>query len=137
MKGIQSPQISALDLYKEMRRELDPGPIVETAVADCGVATREDARLAFDAFLQWFAALATQGEHGGGLVMKKGAIDAIWHAYILNTHLYHDLCEYVGHFVHHTPRVGSPPVERVRATLALLRREFPQTLNAEFARWDQ
>lgn len=135
MRQEHLPQLSALILYKKMRREVDREPIIRTAVEDCGVASEDDARLAFDAFLQWFAALAANRSQGGRLVMKKGSVDAVWHAYILNTELYGGLCEYVGEFVHHTPRPGSPPKERVQSTLAVLRQEFGQALNVEFDRW--
>jgi hypothetical protein len=129
------PNSSGADeLYRRLRRELDGRPIYRTAIEDCGISSEADARLAFDAFLQWFAAVAVLEDER--LVMIKGPIDAIWHAYLLHTASYLDLCEYAGRFVHHAPQPGTPPADLVAATLALLHREFGRSLSPEFDRWE-
>lgn len=49
-----------------------------------------------------FVATAASSTPGPGLVPSR-VVDEGWHALILHTGLYHDLCSRFGAFVHHTP----------------------------------
>ena len=113
----------ARTLYKRMKA-WDYSAIIETAMRECGVRTKEGARELLDAFLQWFSLIPeTTSDHP--LQMLR-SVDRIWHAMILNTKFYREFCnEFVGHFVDHNPLdvtdADAPKKEYARHTLSRLR----------------
>lgn len=114
-------------LYLRMREEFDFSPVLDTAVREVGVPTREKAKEILDAFLQWFS-LIPMVNADKALQMLRG-VDKIWHAFILNTRLYREFCRrYVGFYVDHDPmdvNDSSLPKEQYAAfTLKLLKEEF-------------
>jgi hypothetical protein len=117
-------------LYERMKQK-DFDVVLETAVKECGVPSRERAMELLDAFLQWFALTALPFDTP--LQMFK-ELDKIWHAMILNTAFYRNFCtEFIGRFVDHDPsEVLRDQIEkRKRAdfTLSLVRRVYGQQVN--------
>jgi hypothetical protein len=109
--------------------------LIETAVIDCGIKTVHEAQLAYGAFLQWFLAIpACRGDQK--LVMLKGSVDRMWHAFILHTFVYRSLCDrFLGFFLEHQPQAGAPPSASVRETVAFLARIYGVNLSPLLASW--
>jgi hypothetical protein len=109
--------------------------VIETALVDCGVGDRERAEQGLDAFAQWFFTLPTL-EPGQRLIMLKGPVDQMWHALILHTKLYRELCEqHLGFFLDHQPQPDYPPRAWVADTLRILTRRFGDALHPLFDDW--
>jgi hypothetical protein len=132
--GVQPLQ--GVDLYRQMRRELDVLPIVRTAVEDCGIPSPQEAMVALDAFLQWVAVIPLAGDQP--YVMLKGVVDQAWHAFILNTRRYRQFCElYFGAFLDHKPSPGDPPARLVASTLQILKTHLGDELHPWLLQWEQ
>lgn len=109
--------------------------ILATALDDCGLPDREVAAQGLMAFSQWFFALADAGP-GERLVMLKGPVDQMWHALILHTKLYRELCDrHLGFFLEHQPQPGLPPRAWVADTLRILTRRYGGELHPYFDDW--
>jgi hypothetical protein len=109
--------------------------IVRTAQLDCGVSSAREAERALGAFLQWFVLVPTIG-NGEHYVMLRGPVDALWHAAILNTAFYRDLCDRVaGGFVDHHPRDDHPPHTWVIETVARLIGAYGPGLSPLLTAW--
>lgn len=109
--------------------------IVRTARLDCGVSSAREAERALGAFLQWFVLVPTigRGEHH---VMLRGPVDVLWHAAILNTAFYRDLCDRVaGRFIDHHPRDDHPPRAWVTETVARLIGAYGPSLSPLLTAW--
>jgi hypothetical protein len=109
--------------------------IVRTAQLDCGVSSAREAERALGAFLQWFVLIPTIGneEHH---VMLRGPVDALWHAAILNTAFYRNLCDQVADgFIDHHPRDYHPPRTWVIETVARLIGAYGPGLSPLFTAW--
>jgi hypothetical protein len=121
-------------MMRRMLEEVDFSSVLRTAVNDCGVPSPAHALDSLDAFLQWFSTIPLAGDRP--YVMLKGNPDRVWHACIINTALYRELCErYLGRFVDHHPSVASPSDEWVLETVALLEEEFGADLHPAFRQW--
>jgi hypothetical protein len=61
-----------------------------------------------DEAVRWYRAFLTLlALHPGKQIVPTAAIDAVWHAHILDTSKYATDCEWVfGHFMHHFPYFG-------------------------------
>lgn len=122
----------AQELYSRMKRK-DFSAIIDTAVRECGVKTRDRAEKLLDAFLQWFA-LIPEAVPTQPLQMLR-SVDRIWHAMILNTAFYREFCnEFVGGFVDHNPldvvRDASGKRTYADHTLMLVERTYGEGANA-------
>jgi hypothetical protein len=109
--------------------------IVRTARLDCGVSSAREAERALNAFLQWFVLVPAlrDGEHH---VMLRGPVDALWHAAILNTAFYRDLCDRVaGGFVDHHPRDDRPSRAWVIETVVRLIGAYGPSLSTLLTAW--
>jgi hypothetical protein len=124
-------------LWRRLLVEVDTGMILPTAVNDCGLKDPSTFRWALSAFFQWFSVLPTLQACDPPYVMNKGPVDLVWHAFILNTEAYRALCSrYLGRFLDHYPRPGSPPVAWIVFTVDRLRTCFGPELNWYIRRWD-
>lgn len=125
-------------LCHEMKRMFDFAPILKTAVEDCGVRDETAARELLDAFLQWFSLLPTV-RPGSAYVMLKTDIDAVFHAFVLNTAAYREFCmRFVGHFIDHHPidEELKPYVDKgVGTTIAMLEEHFGDALHPALREW--
>ncbi len=125
-------------LCDEMKRTFDFTPIVETAVRDCGVQDELRARYLLDAFLQWFSLLPAV-KPGQVYVMMKTEVDAIFHAFVLNTKVYREFCDrFIGHFIDHHPlddSTRSRVEDGVRYTVNLLEEHFGGDLHPALREW--
>jgi len=106
-----SPQFRPLTSIEEkalgMIEVYDFGKVRDRVLKDGAVSLEEvdDAIVEFRRFL----ALICLGN--SGLAMMSGAVDEIWHAFILHTRDYADFCQQVrGRFIHHQPASESTPV---------------------------
>ena len=128
------PEPSAgLALVEHLRVHRDA--VIETALVDCGVADAVQAAAGLDAFAQWFFAFPTLAD-GERLVMLKGPVDQMWHALILHTRLYRELCErHLGFFLDHHPLPDYPPRAWVADTLRILTRRHGEDLHPYFDDW--
>jgi hypothetical protein len=122
-------------LVQQLESRIDFMPVVRTAVLDLGVASSDRALHAVDAFLQWFSLVPISGRIGH-YVMLRGDVDRIWHAMILNTALYRQVCRrYMGRFVDHHSNMGCPRAGWVLETVGLLESEFHANLHQAFVEW--
>jgi hypothetical protein len=122
-------------LVRQLELDVDFLPVVRTAVLDLGVATPASALNAVDAFLQWFS-LVPISDRIGHYVMLRGDVDRVWHAMILNTALYRDVCDrYMGRFIDHHSSMGCPRASWVFETVDFLEAEFRTALHPAFLGW--
>lgn len=117
--------------YAEMKK-MDFTPIIDTAVKECGVKTKERADELLDAFLQWFS-LVSMATPEQPLQMLR-SVDRIWHAMVLNTAFYREFCDtFAGGFVDHNPldvvRNAANKEQYARFTLDLIKKEFGKNAN--------
>lgn len=117
--------------YLEMKK-WDYSPIIETALRECGVKSRERAEELLDAFLQWFALIPETTQEQPLQMLRS--VDRIWHAMVLNTAFYREFCDaFIGSFVDHDPLdvVRDPTAKRGYAdfTLALANRAYGAHVN--------
>ena len=90
-----------------------------------------------DAFLQWFS-VAPARDPGSTYVMLKSDVDRIFHAFVLNTRAYRELCEkFIGHFMDHNPIDGAVSKESVESTIELLERHFGADLHPALRHWKE
>jgi hypothetical protein len=75
-----------------------------------------------------FLALCARNRSAGLVPSKK--IDAMWHAFLLNTRDYFRFCDLVGGYIHHQPSESSKP-EGYTETVKLFRETFGE-LDARF-----
>lgn len=109
--------------------------VLATAVADCGLRDAHEAGRANVAFWQWFSTVATCRDHES-LVMLKGSVDQVWHAYILHTRLYRSLCErYIGSFLEHQPQAERPSDRQICETVERLYSRYVDDLSPLLATW--
>jgi hypothetical protein len=122
-------------LVRLLESRVDFIPVVRTAVLDLGVTPAVRALDAVDAFLQWFS-LVPISNRIGHYVMLRGDVDRIWHAMILNTALYRQVCRrYMGGFIDHHSNSGCPRAGWVLETVSLLESEFEANLHQAFREW--
>jgi hypothetical protein len=123
------------NLVQRLEADIDFLLVVRTAVIDCGVETAEKAMSAVDGFLQWFSVIPIS-DRIDHYIMMRGDVDRVWHAAILNTALYRQICtRYLGRFVHHESNLGCPRAGWVLETVDLLEKEFGTDLHPEFLAW--
>lgn len=125
------------ELVKRIQSEVDFIPVVRTAVTDLGIASPQAALAALDGFVQWVS-LVPISDRVTRYVMLRGDVDRIWHAAIIETAFYRDLCDrYVGRFVDHHGSSDCPRVSWVLETVDLIESMFGADMHPEFARWRQ
>ena len=132
---LRSPSTFGSGLIARMDRHLDFRPVLETAVDEFGFAAPSEALAAFEGFLQWFS-MVPACDHLERFVVLRGPVDRLWHATILNTALYRELCaRFVGRFIDHHANPGRPRVRWVLETVALIEAHFGDALHPEFEEW--
>lgn len=138
-----SPSKAATDISIQYSRllvvksELDHSfaKIASTAVFDCGMKSIDESERAWFAFLQWFAAVPNY-PGGEGLVMLKGPVDKMWHAFILHTKLYREFCEvHLGFFLEHQPQPGFPTQASIERTVEFLISQYSTDISPLLAAW--
>lgn len=123
------------DLVERLEQEVDFLPVVRTAVIDLGVTPPARAMVALDGFLQWFSVVPIS-DRVSHYVMLRGDVDRVWHAAILNTALYRELCtQHAGRYVDHHPSADCPRVAWVLDTVGLLESVFGAALHPAFSQW--
>lgn len=123
---------SPRQIYFEMKRSFDFTPVIETALREYPELDRVKAESLLDAFLQWFSLVPSMPE--GGTLQMLHSVDRMWHALILNTKIYRELCDrFIGRFVDHDPTDVMddelPKAEYAEYTFRLLKESFGDDLN--------
>ena len=118
--------------YAKIKEEVDFGPVLITAVNECGVKDLQAATFLLDAFLQWFSVYPEVSKADRHQMLRS--VDPIWHAFILHTKLYRDVCEkYLGMYLDHDPTDVTdqtiPKAEYAEKSLVLLQQHFGPSLN--------
>jgi hypothetical protein len=87
-----------------MKSNIDFGPVIRFAVESGFAPDEESAQTALDGTLQWLVGHGMDEHAEAPYVMMNGEVDEMFHALILNTRTYLQLCrEHIGFFIHHTP----------------------------------
>jgi hypothetical protein len=106
-----------------------------TAIVDCGIRNLAEAERALHAFVQWFAVLPSASSNQP-VVMVKGPVDRMWHAIILHTSTYTQLCDrFLGYYLDHEPRLDFPRDTWVRATVEILVKAYGTHLSPLLVAW--
>lgn len=124
------------DLCEEMRR-IDFTPVIRTMTEDMGYST-ENAREQLAAFIQWFSCVPSVAPRAV-YTMLKVPVDDVFHACVLNTAFYRDLCSKIlGEFLDHTP-IDTETIEQlddgVRYSVELLEATYGANLHPALADW--
>lgn len=141
-----SPQFRPLNSDEEnalgMIEVYDFGKVRTRVLKDGAVSVEEvdDAIAEFRRFL----ALICLGN--SGLAMMSGAVDEIWHAFILHTRDYAEFCQQVrGRFIHHQPASEGSPVpdssknafiDAYRATFGAIPMIWGKAADCDYAKCD-
>lgn len=112
--------IEEFDLSSELRSAVEEGDVEEDEVE---AAERETKR---------FLALASLQDVEGRRLGPTRKVDALWHAFILNTEAYHDFCMKVyGEMLHHVPATAEmreAPIENARSVVEDLFESVDRTI---------
>lgn len=124
------------ELCEAMKR-INFTPVIRTMTSDMGFST-EDAREQIAAFIQWFSCVPSVAP-GAVFTMLKVPVDDVFHACVLNTAFYRNLCsEILGEFLDHTP-IDTETIEQldegVRYTVELLEATYGTDLHPALADW--
>lgn len=125
-------------LAARMKSEVDWNPVLDTAIEDFNLGSRENAEFMLEAFLQWLSVFPARTK-GDAFVMLKSDVDRVFHSLLLHTALYRDVCEtYVGHFVDHSPVDGQEEFDARSAlenTVNLLAEYYGEQLHPALKHW--
>lgn len=138
---VSQPLSAAQARYNQMCRE-NMEPVISLLLRERDFVSAEEAHVAVKAMLQWLAGHAVK-KKGQLHVMLHGPVDKAWHAFLLNTKLYHKFCaEQVGFFVHHTPLDTAHANEfeilgGITTTINFLIQSFGDSLNPLLVQWKE
>ncbi|MAZ67245.1 hypothetical protein CL652_00550 [bacterium] len=94
----------AQERFRAMKSHVDFAPVIRFAVEGGFAPDERSAERVLDGVLQWLVGHASAEHAQTPYVMMNGDVDEMFHALILNTRIYLQLCrEHIGFYIHHTP----------------------------------
>lgn len=136
------PRSAAQVRYQQLCRLLDLSDVKNFLLREGTFKSDAEASDAIHAILQWLACHAVK-QKNELFVMLHGPVDEAWHAFILNTKLYHAFCqEHVGFFIHHTPLDAQKANEfeilgGIKSTVQSLKESFGDELHPLLRHWEE
>lgn len=125
-------------LFQKMIEEYDFGNVTWTMQRYNNEIDDKNAAEILQAFLQWLS-LAPLDSKNQWITMFQTEVEEAFHAFVLNTELYHDFCNrYLGYFFHHNPLVEEegPEVQAAaKYTFEKLLAEYGDDLHPLLKKW--